>query len=82
VVDGRTIRLDLAYPTVKLAPEADGRRWHSSRADFQRDRTRGNLLAGAGWTVLRFTAEDIRTRGSEVAAEVARVLHTLEQLAG
>jgi very-short-patch-repair endonuclease len=82
VIQGRTVRLDLAYPVVKLSLEADGRRWHSSRADFQRDRTRANLLAAEGWTVLRFTADDIRKRGAEVAAEVAGVLQMLERRAG
>jgi very-short-patch-repair endonuclease len=81
-VGGVVIRLDLAYPVVKLALEADGRRWHSSRADFQRDRTRGNLLAAQGWTVLRFTADDIRNRSSKVATEIAGLLRTLQSQAG
>ena len=42
--------------------EIDGRAFHSDADRFQRDRTRQNRLVGAGWTVLRFTWNDLRDR--------------------
>ncbi|MGH8910987.1 MAG: type IV toxin-antitoxin system AbiEi family antitoxin domain-containing protein [Acidimicrobiia bacterium] len=38
-----------------LILEADGRRWHTRRADFERDRARDNAAAAQGIAVLRFT---------------------------
>jgi very-short-patch-repair endonuclease len=72
--NGRTARVDLAYPAARLVIEADGRRWHSGRADFESDRERGNLLAARGWTVLRFGWDDVRRRGDQVVDAVQRVL--------
>ena len=53
-------RVDLAYPGLKLAIEADGYEFHSTRLDFIRDRQRQNDLVMAGWSVLRYTSEDAR----------------------
>ncbi|HEX2041940.1 MAG TPA: DUF559 domain-containing protein [Acidimicrobiales bacterium] len=71
---GRVVRLDLAYPDARVGIEADCRRWHSGRADFQSDRERGNHLAARGWTVLRFGWDDVGRRGDRVADDVRRVL--------
>jgi very-short-patch-repair endonuclease len=35
--------------------EADGRRWHTRQADFERDRDRDNMAAAHGIAILRFT---------------------------
>lgn len=75
---GREARIDLAYPELRLGIEADGRRWHSGRADFERDRARANRLAAHGWTMLRFGPDAIRRRGGTVAAEVRAVRQALE----
>ena len=55
-IGGRTFRIDLAYPMLKLAIELDGWEFHSSRSAFDDDRTRANLLVAHGWTVVRFTS--------------------------
>lgn len=73
VPGGSAVRLDLAYPDLKLAIEADGRIWHSGRSDFERDRWRGNVLASLGWTTLRFGWNDVRRHGPEVADAVSRM---------
>jgi very-short-patch-repair endonuclease len=52
----------------------DGYAFHSSRARWQRDRQRQNDLVDAGWTVLRFTTDDLRTRPTSAVALVARAL--------
>ena len=55
-IGGRTFRIDLAYPVLKLAIELDGWEFHSSRSAFDDDRMRANLLVAHGWTVIRFTS--------------------------
>jgi very-short-patch-repair endonuclease len=35
--------------------EADGRRWHTRQADFERDRRRDNAALALGLVVVRFT---------------------------
>ena len=54
--------VDLAYPEFRLAIEIDGYRWHSSPESKRRDEERQNRLVLAGWTVLRFSAGDVRSR--------------------
>jgi hypothetical protein len=72
-VDGKSRRLDLAYPELKIAIEYDGWEYHSQRSAFDADRVRGNELEIVGWTVLRFTStssDDVIVR--TVAAALAR----------
>lgn len=52
-------RLDFAWPPALVAVEADSRRWHSSAADFERDRAKHNFLVDRGWRVLRVTWRDL-----------------------
>ncbi len=54
-VDGRRYRLDMAYPELRIAIEADGFVVHGTRPAFEDDRARQNRLVLAGWQVLRFT---------------------------
>jgi very-short-patch-repair endonuclease len=67
-------RVDFAYPERRLAIEVDGWRDHGTRSAFQSDRDRQNLLATAGWTVLRFTWHDVVRRPGNVAAGVRAFL--------
>jgi very-short-patch-repair endonuclease len=62
--------VDVAFPALKLAIEVDGREWHSAGNRFQADRTKQNRLVAAGWTVLRFTWEDLVQRPGEVVATI------------
>jgi very-short-patch-repair endonuclease len=67
-------RVDAAYPDARLVIEADSRRWHTRMDDFGRDRQRDNEAVLAGWHVLRFTWDDLRSRPGHVHATVRRVL--------
>jgi len=67
-------RVDFAYPDARVAIEADGFRWHSSRQQFERDRARRNALTAMGWTVLHVTWEELSKRPGEVAAIVRATL--------
>jgi hypothetical protein len=55
-VDGRCYRVDLCYTQERVVLEVDGFEYHNGRAVFDRDRTRGNEIALAGYLVLRITA--------------------------
>jgi very-short-patch-repair endonuclease len=70
-------RLDLAWPSCLLAVEADGRETHDKPAALYQDRVRQNNLMLAGWTVLRFTWDDVYRRPSWVVAQVSAALQKL-----
>jgi hypothetical protein len=53
---GRSLRVDLAYPALRLAIELDGWEFHRTRTAFDDDRSRANLLVAHGWAVVRFTS--------------------------
>ena len=67
-------RLDFAWPEQKLAVEVDGYASHSSTQAFQRDRSRQNALVVAGWTVLRFTWDDVSNQPEKVAQHIRAAL--------
>lgn len=69
VMDG-AYRLDFAWPEMSLAVELDGYATHSSTEAFRADRTRQNALVAAGWTVLRFTWDDVCEQSEEVATHI------------
>lgn len=73
---GWIMYVDLGFGEAKLAVEVDGRAWHSDAGRFQADRTRQNALTRAGWTVLRFTWEDLTRRPRQV---IRQIRHCLEQ---
>lgn len=52
--DNVTATVDAYVPAWRLIIEADGRRWHTRQADFERDRARDNAAAAAGFGVVRF----------------------------
>ena len=67
-------RIDFAYVELRIAIEVDGYGPHSSRAAFQSDRERQNVLVGLGWTVLRFTWADVVKRPEHVAEVLATAI--------
>jgi very-short-patch-repair endonuclease len=69
--------IDVAFPAIKLAIELDGRAWHVDRDRFQHDRTRQNRLVAAGWTVLRFTWDDVAYRLDTVLADISAAVARL-----
>jgi very-short-patch-repair endonuclease len=56
----------------RLIVEGDGRRWHTRRADHERDRYRDNEATAHGYAVLRFTFEMLRDRPGECFDTVVR----------
>jgi very-short-patch-repair endonuclease len=68
------VRLDGAYPHLRLGLEADSRRWHGGRLDVQRNSDKANRLLAHGWRVLHFTWFDLTRRCDYVIASVEREL--------
>lgn len=59
--NGRAVigRVDFAWPSAWLVVEVDGFEFHSDRTRYRKDRRRSTALGRAGWTVLRFSWEDV-----------------------
>jgi very-short-patch-repair endonuclease len=71
------LRIDLAWPSVKLAVEADGREYHDLPGALYGDRIRGNELELQKWTILRFTWVDLMQHPEQIIAQVERALNEL-----
>ena len=71
---GRTYVLDIAFGAQRVEVAVDGRAFHTDARSFQNDRTRQNDLVAAGWTVLRFTWEDIVERPGDVMRRIREIL--------
>lgn len=65
---------DIVFSSARLVIEIDGWAYHGDRARFQRDRTRQNRLVADGWTVLRFTWDDLTRRPADTVAAVRAAL--------
>ena len=66
--------VDFAFVGQKVAIEIDGLAHHSGPEDFQNDRVRQNSIMLLGWTVLRFTWQDLIENPERVIAEVRRAI--------
>lgn len=69
-----TGRVDFLLPDHALIIEADGRRWHTRVADFDRDRWRDNEAVANGYRVLRFTWVHLNHLATEVVDLVNRTV--------
>jgi very-short-patch-repair endonuclease len=70
-------RLDFADEQLRLAVEIDGWGYHSSPEARSRDSRRDRRLVALGWTVLRFTTEDVRRRPGVMVSELMAVVESL-----
>lgn len=74
VCAGNALAVDLCWPDRRLVVEYDGFDPHMRRPVFERDRRRWSWLRDDGWELRAYTAESVRERPDEVAAEVRRLL--------
>lgn len=58
--NGRTWRVDFAWPDLRVAVEYDGLDWHSGPAALIYDRQRRAALQEAGWVVIALIVDDVR----------------------
>ena len=59
-VGERRFIADFSWPALRLVVEADSWRWHGGRLASESDADRDQLLALAGWQVVRFTRNQIK----------------------
>ena len=62
--------VDAYVPEWRLIIEADGRRWHTRKGDFERDRARDNLATSHGIAVLRFTYQMLNRHPEDCLATI------------
>jgi superfamily II DNA or RNA helicase/very-short-patch-repair endonuclease len=72
----RNYRIDYAIlgSEIKIAVELDGFEFHGSRQAFSYDRLRQNDLQAAGWTILRFSYDSVRSETARCVAQLQTVL--------
>ena len=73
-VGASTYELDFAYAKDRLGLEVDGHGAHATRRQRASDNMRANALANAGWTLRRFTFEQVTYEAAAVAATVRAAL--------
>jgi very-short-patch-repair endonuclease len=75
-VDGRRLEVDLLWQEQRLVIEMDGRETHDTRAAFERDRWRDQLLTAAGYRTARVTWAQVNDEPHAVVARIRRMLHS------
>jgi very-short-patch-repair endonuclease len=68
---------DGVFPDIKLAVEADGKQWHAAPDDVVRDQDRDARLARHGWSILRFTEDQIKHYMQDV---ISTIIKTVEEM--
>lgn len=71
-------RVDLAWPRSRLVVEVDGHGFHSDRDQRAHDARRQNSLIQAGWTVLRFTTDQIHEDLPAVVFQIRESLRSCD----
>ena len=68
-------RLDIAWPTRRVAIEVLGARWHADELATAARRHRRQLLEDAGWTIIDVRADDLHgTAAGTLATRLAAVV--------
>jgi hypothetical protein len=67
------VRLDAAWPELKIAVEFDGAAFHGRLGNRERDLRRDAALAALGWVVIRFGYRDVTERPGVCRARIVAV---------
>jgi predicted transcriptional regulator of viral defense system len=67
-------RYDFAYENHNVIVELDSERYHMDPESFQRDRDKQTRAHMLGWTVYRFTWQDLTARPDQVISVLASIL--------
>jgi len=68
--NGRTWRVDFAWPERRVAVEYDGFDWHSDPEQLRRDRQKRAALQEMSWTVASIVADDVRRRSWDMVRRI------------
>jgi very-short-patch-repair endonuclease len=72
--------IDFAIPHLKIGLEADGEAFHSSEKQIEKDNERDRKLSQMGWTILRFTEEELEDQMSSVISAIVKNIMQKEAL--
>lgn len=72
-VEGHRLEVDMLWEAQRLAIETDGEETHGTRAAFQRDRWRDQILIAAGYRTARVTWAQVRDEPSAVVNRIAQM---------
>jgi very-short-patch-repair endonuclease len=70
--NGRRAFLDLAWPDIRLALEANSYRHHAGRLAWSKDNTRNNAVIALGWRIIPVTWEDLVSSPADLIALLRR----------
>jgi very-short-patch-repair endonuclease len=73
-IEGHRFEVDLLWEEQRLAIETDGEETHGTRAAFQRDRKRDQILTATGYRTARVTWAQVRDEPNAVVHRIARML--------
>lgn len=68
--DGRAVRLDLAWPEVRLGLDWNGKRWHETPARRKRTRERHASIEATGWRHLMYGWADVHDTPADMRHDV------------
>jgi very-short-patch-repair endonuclease len=72
--DGSIAVLDFAWPDRKIAVEADGLRWHGTRAQMERDNARSRRIQRLGWSHHRYGWGPVHEQPLAVTTELTALV--------
>jgi very-short-patch-repair endonuclease len=72
--NGRNAFIDFAWPERMIAVEADGRRWHATKRDFEQGLVRRRQLRMLGWDVSTYGWSDVVDAAESVVFELRSLL--------
>jgi very-short-patch-repair endonuclease len=75
-IEGHRFEVDLLWEEKRLVIEMDGEETHGTRAAFQEDRRRDQVLAAAGYRVARITWRQLEDEPGAVLTRIRRMLLT------
>jgi hypothetical protein len=78
-VPGRSFEVDFHWPDRRVAVETDGFDTHRTRAAFERDRRNQQLLATAGWRLIRCTWRQVAGNPHDLREAIRAALESAER---
>jgi len=73
-IDGERLEVDLLWDEQQLVIETDGEKTHGTRAAFQRDRRRDQILTAAGYRTARVTWQQMEDEPTAIITRIRRML--------
>jgi very-short-patch-repair endonuclease len=62
----------------KINVECDGEKYHSSKQEIAKDRTRNNDLTSSGWSILRFSGKEINSDTKSCIRQIKQTIRLLK----